>query len=215
MARPPPKRTRQELVRLLAEQRAALAASCESFDAGNLWEAARLSTIVYTLLHDGGGITSLLTQLALRGSLRFVSSGRIDDDPKAMRISSPPLLFVRASQNGVEFVPRLDGSSVSSEQQSEKIQFERWWAKELIYRAGVHNTLSLTRRRLVFSMRHQDGGGHVGSLTDPAYVKFKGGGGWFGGSSGPPKELDMAAHATMRQIGWEVTETLKDLGEVT
>lgn len=65
-------------------------------------------------------------------------------------------------------------------------------------------------------MRHQDGGGHIGPLTDPAYVKLKAGGGWFAGSGNrPPKQMDMAAAATMRQIAWEVTETLKDLGEIT
>jgi hypothetical protein len=76
--------------------------------------------------------------------------------------------------------------------------------------------VTLTRRRLVFALRHQDGGGHVGTLTDDAYVRLKAGGGWFGGvSDRPPEPLINGVTATMRQVGWEVTETLKMLGDVT
>jgi hypothetical protein len=121
------------------------------------------------------------------------------------------LVFVKISSEGPRFTPKFD------EKYSQKmVQFETWWAKESIYQGAGLNASSLTRKRLIFSMRHQDGGGHVGALTDPAYVGMKAGGGWFGGigdSAGNP--LDMAAAATMRQIAWEVTETLKDLGQVT
>jgi hypothetical protein len=93
------------------------------------------------------------------------------------------------------------------------LQFPSWWSKESIYE-GVDGAF-ITRRRLVFSLRHQDGGGHVGVLTDAAYVDLKAGGGWFGGFGNQPgKDLDMAATATMRQVAWEVTETLEKLGEV-
>jgi hypothetical protein len=93
------------------------------------------------------------------------------------------------------------------------VQFQTWWTKESIYKEAG---LSLTRQRLVFSMRHQDGGGHVGTLTDTAYVKLKAGAGWFGGrGDSPPKPMDMGAAASIRQVAWELTETLKNIGEVT
>lgn len=206
-----PTRSREELVKLFAEQRAALAASCENFDKGNEWEAARLATAVFTLVHDGGGILSLLTQLGLRASLRFRSSGRLEHNPR-MIAATPPLLTVEMnSVTGVRFKPKFAESHLQK-----TVQFETWWGREVIYRDRGKNAASLTRRRLVFSLRHQDGGGHVGILTDQAYVGLKAGGGWFGGTGdGPSKPLDMAAVATMRQIAWEVTETLKDLGEIT
>jgi hypothetical protein len=206
----PPQRSRTDLVKLLAEQRAALAASSEGFDKGNEWEAPRLATTAFTLVHDGGGIRSVLSQLGLRGSLRFLSSGRLISNPNVIS-SSPPLLIARMDQNGVQFKPKLDDLAISNQ----IVQFETWWAKEAIYKESGRDGASLTRRRLIFSMRHQDGGGHVGPLTDPAYITFKAGGGWFGGSGdGSRKALDMAAAATMRQIAWELTETLKGLGEV-
>ena len=203
-----PNRPRQELLALFAEQRAALAASCEGFDKGSIWEAPRLATSVFTLVHDGGSITSLLTQLGLRASLRFISSGRFPKHDKGKVVSSsPPLLMMTIDQNGARFAPRF-GEKLSQE----IVQFQTWWTKEEIHKQGA---LSLTRQRRVFSLRHQDGGGHVGTLTDPAYVNLKAGAGWFGGSNQTGfKLLDGAAAASMRQVAWELSETLATLGEV-
>lgn len=199
------------MIKLLADQQAALSASCSGFDKGDDWEAPRLANVVFTLVHDGGQIVSLLTQLGLRASLRFISSGRLDENPNIIS-SSPPLVMATFDQKGARFAPILD----HLRSQKIALQFERWWAKELIYRVGGPGTASLTRRRLVFAMRHQDGGGHVGVLTDSTYVKLKEGGGWYAGmGSDPPKPMDMALATTMRQIAWELTETLNGLGEIT
>jgi hypothetical protein len=205
------KRSRGELIRLLEEQRQALAASCENYDRGNHWEAARLATIVHTLVHDGGAITSLLTQLGLRASLRFVSSNRIRHNPNRL-VSSPPLVTMQiSSDTGAKFVPRL--ADQNGAEGRLELQFERWWAKELIFK---DLRAELTRRRLVFGLRHQDGGSHVGALTDPAYVWLKDGAGWFGGiGTGAPEAVRGAVAATMRQVAWEVTETLGQLGELS
>lgn len=204
------KRTREELVQLLAEQRQALSASCEGYDSGKEWEAARLATAVFTLVHDGGSIRSLLTQLGLRGSLRFISSGRVVDD-LAVAAASPPLVMFTLGPNGAKFVPRLENGPP---RRMVELQFTTWWAKEVIYK-DYRNGVELTRRRLVFALRHQDGGGHVGELTDDAYVRFKGGGGWFAGSgNGPGAPLVNGVTATMRQVAWEITRTLEQLGEV-
>jgi hypothetical protein len=91
------------------------------------------------------------------------------------------------------------------------VQFVKWWQNEIIYRERTEN-LELTRRRLVFALRHQDGGGHIGELTDRSYVRLKTGGGWFGNvGAKPPEPVVGAVQATMRQVAWEMTETLKQL----
>ena len=204
------KRPRAELVQLLAEQREAFAASCEGYDKGNEWEAARLATSILTLVHDGGTITSLLTQLGLRASLRFVSTGR-SRSPPGMKVSfaSPALLGFRGGPSGMKFVPQFQLSTKKPE--AKNIQFETWWAKEDIYDS---NGVELTRRRLVFALRHQDGGGHVGELTDPAYVQLKDGAGFSGNAADGSIMALQGANPTMRQVAWEVTETLKQLGDV-
>jgi hypothetical protein len=95
------------------------------------------------------------------------------------------------------------------------VQFETWWTKEDIEKTHPSGAPELTRRRLVFALRHQDGGSHVGELTDSAYVRLKAGAGMFGNSAdGTPRAMIEAASAAMRQIAWEVTETLEQLGEV-
>jgi hypothetical protein len=115
------------------------------------------------------------------------------------------------SDTGAKFLPRLANRN-GSEARLE-LQFDKWWTKELIFK---DHKAELTRRRLVFGLRHQDGGGHVGALTDPAYVWLKGGAGWFGGvGTTSPEALRGAVAATMRQVAWEVTETLKQLGKIS
>jgi hypothetical protein len=110
----------------------------------------------------------------------------------------------------MRFVPQFQHSTPPLPKMA---QFESWWSKEDIYDSGG---MHLTRRRLVFALRHQDGGSHVGELTDPAYVRLKAGAGFSGNATdGSARQLVEAANATMRQVAWEVTETLKELGEVT
>ncbi len=201
------KRPRAELIKLLAEQRQALSASCEGYDKGNEWESARLATTVFTLLHDGGSVVSILTQLGARASLRFVSSGN-KINPKNL-LADTPLLFLQIRGGvGSSYKPRLgDGPPEDYSQ----VQFETWWSKMQIYRDAA---FELTRRRLVFALRHQDGGGHVGTLTDDAYVRFKTKAIWYSvKGNDPPEPIYGAVAATMRQIAWEVTETLKQLGD--
>jgi hypothetical protein len=198
---------------MLAEQRAALAASCASFDKGNDWEAARLATTIFNLVHDDHRkITSLLTQLGVRASLRFVSSGR-DESDKYIMLATPPLVKFEFNMGGKKVcLPRLNESHSSG---LLHLQFQTWWGKEIIYKDHPKG-LELTRKRLIFALRCQDGGGHIGDLTDPAYVHFKAGGGWFvGKGDGPPKPMVEALTATMRQVAWEITQTLEQLGEVT
>ena len=68
-------RSREEIERALEIQRQALISSAEAYDRGDTWEALRLATTVYVIVHDGGKkYRSILTELGVRGSLRFVST---------------------------------------------------------------------------------------------------------------------------------------------
>jgi len=209
------KRPRAELVQLLVEQQQALASSCEGYDKGNEWEGPRLATAIYTLVHDGGSITSLLTQLGLRSGLKFVCTGRDNPFPNMQfAYSSPPLIGFVGTPTGMRFVPQCTLGLPTPP--ATLAQFDAWWTKESIFdepkRSGGTD---LTRRRLVFALRHQDGGGHIGELTDDSYVRLKAGAGVSTSiKGGPLRKMVEAANATMRQVAWEVTETLNQLGEV-
>ncbi len=106
-----------------------------------------------------------------------------------------------------------------------KLQFHDWWEKELIFRAP--SGVSMNRRRLVFALRNQDGGGHFDpQLTDEAYVEFSRVPVWFenpeemtvmtnqGGKPGYSPIRPFPHLPTMRQIAFELDRTLTLAGIV-
>ncbi len=124
-------RPRAELIELLKHHRQALAASCTSYDSGNEWEAARLATTVFTLVHDGGSIISLLTRLGLRASLKFISSSH-EINPKNLLADTPLIMMKMTTGQHANYLPTLGDVPFSTG----PIQFPKWWEKELIYRDG-------------------------------------------------------------------------------
>ena len=71
------KRTVAETKEALDVQRRAIVASCAAYDNGEKWEALRLATAVYLVVHDGGkNNKSLLTQLGVRDATKFIASAR-------------------------------------------------------------------------------------------------------------------------------------------
>jgi hypothetical protein len=200
-------RTRDELIQAFVEQRQALVASCDNYDQGNEWEAARLATVVSNLVFDRGrSIRSVLTQLGLRDSMKFISSGHIVPDPHTV-LNSPPLLMMRFNVPGAKsgFHPRF-----SEGRDFHWVQFKTWWDELVFWQK--RDSIQLSRMRLVVALRNQDGGSHVGQLTDQAYVRFKSGAGWYVGSNAiPPEPITNLVSATMRQIAWEVSETMNQV----
>jgi hypothetical protein len=119
---------------------------------------------------------------------------------------------MQGTPGGIRFVPRF--SLEVPLDPPTYVQFSTWWVKESIYTVPG-GAGELSRRRMVFALRHQDGGGHIGQLTDDLYVRLKAGGGYFtSGPNGASIPMPAAIPATMRQIAWEVEETLKEIGEI-
>jgi len=202
-------RTHEELLDLLKGQRKALDASSKNFDNDEEWEAERLATTVFNLVFDHGkSVKSLLTQLGVKNLLRFVSSGRMPTGLPPPNFATPALLVMRSDKSGARFIPKLgDGPPPSYR----LVSFEDWWKSELIYQEKASGQLN--RMRLVLALRHQDGGGHIGTLTDGVYVHLKKGAGWrLKHSDGKDEPVANLIAASMRQVAWELTETLKQLG---
>lgn len=200
-----PGRTRDELIDLYKRQVKALEASCLAFDKGDEWEAERLATTVFNLVHDGGAIVSLLSQLEVKDKLGWISSGRMPTGLAPPAMSTPSLLMLRSDQSGQRFLPKLgDGPPPLYR----SMPFHDWWKKELIYQEEASGQLN--RARLVLALRHQDGGGHIGALTDDVYVHLKQGAGWqVHHSDGKVERISNLVAASMRQVAWEVATTLK------
>lgn len=195
-------------------QMEALKASSQSYDSGNKWEAARLANCVFILLHDSSTRSrSLFSQLGIRGSTRFVSYAFPHNPNNLLR--SENLVGMQISSDGTsEYIPLFQLTLPSA--QRKELQFHNWWEDEIIFYDP--DTLFLNRRRLVWALRNQDGGAHVDeSITDPAYVRISKGtkGGWFSRVNGIDRPLLGAHLAAMRQIAWEVQETVSALGPIS
>jgi hypothetical protein len=137
MARGKQARSREELVHLFKNQMSALEASSKNYDAGAEWEAERLATTVFNLVHDGPPIISLLTQLGLKDSLGYVSSGgrATGNGLPPADVALPALLIFKGGPTGSGFVPKLgDGPRLGSGPPNyPSLPFEDWWKNQLIY----------------------------------------------------------------------------------
>jgi hypothetical protein len=202
---------RSEIVEHYNNCKAAIEASCEGFDNGQLWEAQRLASSVYSMVHDGGkNSQSILTQLGLRASTNFTSY--VPQLDKENLIPSNPLVLYRITIGvGAEVRPMLDNGP----RRSTTVQFPTWWEKEFVF---YHDGSGLSRRGLVFSLRNQDGGAHVDAkLTDEEYIAMKlTASRWSYVSNGqPPEKIIGEELATMRHVAYEMLSTLDLLGEVS
>ncbi len=216
MARKGLVRSRQELVVKLRNQMKALDASCASYDSGEEWEAERLSTAVFNLVHDGGDLISVLTQLGVKDSLKFVSSGGIavPNGLPPPDVAFPALVIFEGGPGGRGFVPQLgDGPRLGKEPPNyPSLPFRDWWENQFIYQEKA--TGHLNRKRLVLALRHQDGGSHICTLTDGIYIHLNKGGGWqIGREDGSTEPVSNIVGVLMRQVAWEVKETMKQLGD--
>jgi hypothetical protein len=199
-----------ELEYKLEIQKRALAASASAFDSGELWEAERLAVTAYTILHDGGTRTrSLLTQLGFKNKIRYVSSSRgffmehVLPSPTVHEVSPPtPLIIIELNEKGVEFKPAF--STVGCEEWHRWLSFSDWY-EEPVFKNSKGRQLS--RKNLIFSLRSQDGGAHVDPLlSDEAYADLRQDADPRISVSGKP--IPEAHFATMRQIAWEIQESL-------
>jgi hypothetical protein len=199
-------RTREELEKAREIQCRAILASSSAYDAGEWWEALRLATAVYVLVHDGGKRNkSVLSELGIRGRLRFVASGFQYGPTNVLRETH--LLSTRVYSDGTaEYRPLLDGAAWPHRE----LQFPNWWEKDIIFRDG---RFVLTRKSLTFSLRNQEGGSHFDeSVRDPNYLRFARQQlttPYVVAHGQPPKPILGAELATMRQIAWELLKTLE------
>lgn len=210
-------KTDEELNQALKIQRSALAASAKAYDAGETWEALRLATSVWILVHDSGrNNRSILGALGLKKKLQFLSTAY--PCPPNNMIDWHPLVGFSIGSKGVKPQPFLENTS----KPSYEVKFSSWWEKENIYLSGDKKR-RLSRKNLIFNLRSRDGGAHYDpDRVDPNFSSLKSGAGWtvntngasqtIGGTSEqgtPLRELELG---TMRQIAWEVMETLDRAG---
>lgn len=197
-------KTEQELQDALKRQVSHLCRSAQLFDEGSLEEAERLAASIYILVHDGWKKTkSLLGQLKLLDKIFFIDSST-PVNPSAF-YQSNSMCSMGCSELGWEFFPKLDSDDGPTRL---LVKFGKWWNQEIYSTAAG---LRFTRKNLVFALRMQDGGGHVDErVTDKAYhwLATKGDDNLNVFHPTGNQTIRNGHWATMRQIAWEVDNTL-------
>lgn len=221
------RRTEAELKEELREQILDIRSAASRFDQGDTWEAKRLATSVYVLLSDGTGRTrSLLGQMGLKKGMKLLTSNvnkeviREDGTRLSPQIGTPMIRPSISFEGGKVvssvYTPALgQGGAVGNHAW---VGFSNWW-EERIFSESCH--LRLTRKNIVFSIRSQDAGAHFDErVRNSQYRAFSLGKGPMTGlfektdSSGSSQIIQTkgGVRALMRQIAWEVDESLRILG---
>ncbi|MDX0165253.1 hypothetical protein GOC43_25830 [Sinorhizobium meliloti] len=197
-------KSKDELIEALHEQVGFLRASCTLYDGGAVSEAARIATSIYILVNDGSS-QSLLTLLGLRKQIEFVSFA--SEPVPGNLLAEEPLVMLHIGPDGFGYHPVLDQGPIVPR----RMKFSHWWEREIAF--NTPGGQKLDRKRLVYAMRNQDGGGHIDPrLTDDAYVTFSRQARWTGTTSCGKETLPHPRphHASMRHIGFEFLKSIED-----
>jgi len=181
-----------------------LTRSCEAYDAGHEYEAKRIAGVLRTLLHDSRSSRSLLGQLGLKGSTRFLDSS-IPINPS--NLLGTPGLF--ALDDG-RWTPALD----SHETYERRVSFDSWWTTPV---TKLSDGTDVSRERYVLEVANTEGGAHIDPQASAIYDRLVALHAWpiagvhADGSQGQPRGNQ--ALAALRQIAHEVIRTLTASGD--
>jgi hypothetical protein len=167
-ARQAQRRTRSspELLALLAEQVTWLARSGAAYDSGLEDEAKRLTVPIRVLVHDTGKSSSLLSQLGLKSSIRFIDSAAPIRPGNLATTLGLVMMRVNTVKGGA-YMPRLgDGPP---HLYGRTAPFDRWW-KGPVSKLADGRTVS--RYDYVMPVANQEGGAHVDPELSPMYDDF-------------------------------------------
>jgi hypothetical protein len=195
--------SRDELDAHLAEQLGFLRRSAFAYDAGESSEAKRMAATIRLLVHDTEKSQSLLGQLNLK-SIAFVDGGA-KPDPRNMAATTG-LTGIRMGSDGTAYIPKfaLPPGLPAPTRRS----FVDWWRRPVI--VDSHRE-EISREDLVLAMANTDGGSHVDASIERTYARLtrQNSVGWtLIGPQGNSPLLGIE-FASMRQIAWELDETLK------
>lgn len=187
----------------LDEQIGYLQASCDRFDQGHLAEFKRVATALRTLVHDTGSSTSLLSHLGEK-AIDFVGSG-YPYDARNLLTHHGLIGMQTSSSSGASYFAFCQ--MPADPFPSRLMTFDDWWSEPVIKDSQGR---FLTRRDLILIAANQDGGSHVDGSIDETYddLARRNSLGWMSFDGTTEKAMDQAEAYSIRQIGWEVLETL-------
>lgn len=165
-------KTVDDLNEHLRQECAAIDYLIEGYKSGKTFLAAGLARHVNTLVYDPTPSgrkhrpsQSLLGQMAAKDSIQYLSSR--NPLPKTV-IPWVPLVTMTANEtSNFRFLPIFDGARAHWRW----LPFGKWWEEEVFL---TPEGRALSRKNLVFSLRDQDGGGHIDQiLSNAEYIMLR------------------------------------------
>jgi hypothetical protein len=219
------RRTHAELLAQLDDQIYFIDSAAQRFDDGKAIEAKLLAVHIRVLLHQTDSSHALINQLKLQDELTWVDTAGVPD-PRNL-ISTPGLTMVMMTaepEGTAKHVPKLgnfapapmrtrDGQMI---ERGSRIPFDEWWTNPVIKDA---DGAEYTRKQLILALANQEGGAHVDRQVKAAYAALVDSNslGWVvsGGTATAPEPLEGNVVLTsVRQIAWEVLESLRQQHEI-
>jgi hypothetical protein len=194
--------TREELVQRLREQMGFLERSADSFDRGFEDEAKHLAVVIRVLLHDTVSSRSLLGQLGVKETLNFLDT--VPPIIPANLVTTPGLVALSVGGGEAKYVALLGDRPRAPTAKP----FAPWWNDPVTKdNLGVF----FARRDYVLNIANKEGGAHVDPALDQSWANLTRDNtlGWVATtSSGPDAPFDSPALASIRQIAYELEQTL-------
>jgi hypothetical protein len=189
--------------------------SSSSYDVGHRGEAVRIANAIFVLLGPSSkNHKSIVDQLGQADKLQIVSTAdsRGPHGSALIAIQAVPYVAEEAGKSGwiIGAVP-FGHESLHS---GRRISLDEWWGEGVLRGSGEVDTL--TRLQVVRVMRNQDGGAHLDDhIKDRTYlaVHLRGVGFQYKPSAESDEVVPVegALEATIRQMAYEVLETLHSL----
>lgn len=213
------KRSLSNLNEALEQQLSFLQNSCKLFDSGEEHEAIRIAAIIRILVHDTAKSKSLFSQLSLKEHINFIDSaspfgpvaiGDLHEGRQVFAVSGMPGLFaISPTRQGVRLVPQLQMGLYAKGQ----TDFNDWWNKECI---PGNEAVRHSRKWLIIQMANKEGGAHVDPEISKGYSHLKVSDmGMTVHANGVEGFINSPANVSVRQIAWEIFESLKNSGIVS
>lgn len=200
------KKSSDDLVSDLREQVGFIEDSAYLLDSGKVSEAKRIALAIRVILHDTSNSKSLLGQLG-RKDMDFydTSIGRYCTD-----FPSSAELLIPARGVGGDWALKAPQDAVCQIRPHGRIlPFEKWWNGLAI---AVSPEESFSRKDIVLTVANKLGGAHVEPEIDEVYDKLmnRNSLGWFFLIDGSSKAFGDPVPMTVRQIAYELLESMKD-----
>jgi hypothetical protein len=191
-----------------------LATSSELFDQGHIAEAKRLAITIRILVHDTSSSHSLLGQLGIKDTLRYIDTSLEPDIPRAERVSDGSWRMSVRKDAGLAQIRMTAGTmyfwpSLEARPRRRLAAFDNWWTDAVL---SDSQGREFSRRDLVLGLAHQDGGAHVDPELETAYAALSRSNslGWNVHVGGELLSLESPVLANVRQIAFELRLTIAE-----